>query len=373
MGRACDMEWSRRGTMAENVRHEKGRIMKRSGDGGGARAKGFSVVDGGVSVTKVKGLSENEVWARRVAQDLVLMIAGLSTCGPDLVPRAKVPVDREFIDLALEGLVENGLMAKDRPAGTFRLTDPGRINADFLLGAYHVLTSYMEKGPDAHAVPGWVGSSPTDYSGPIDAFKFRIDLDLGQLHPCWREIIVPSDIPFSVFHMMIQSAFLFVGYHQYDFSLRTRGERVRIGEGAPTAAYGASAPGESDRAVEASTLYLDEVFPKTKTATYSYDYGDGWECKIRFVESIGGYSGPWPLCTAGSGDAPPEDVGGIGGFERYLKAISDPGDEEHDFMVAWGASQLWEPFSREAVNRRMEIWPTDELIKMWDAAHADEW
>lgn len=358
--------------MAESVRHEKGRIMKKSGDGDGARAKGFSVVDGGVSATRATGLSENEVWARRTAQDLALMIAGLSTCGSDLAPRANAPIDRDFIDLALEGLVENGLMTKDLSAGSFRLTDPGRINADFLLGAYHVLTSYMEKDPGTLAAS--VGANPAriDYSGPIDVFTFRIDLDLDGLHPCWREIVVPSDISFSVFHMMIQSAFLFAGYHLYNFSLRTRGERIRIEERALNAVDGMFAPAESGRVVEASTLYLDQVFPKTKTATYLYDYGDGWEFKIRFVESIEGYSGPWPVCTAGSGDAPPEDVGGPGGFERYLRAVADPRDEEHDLMVAWGASQLWEPFSREAVNHRMEIWPTDEFVKMWDAAHAGE-
>lgn len=351
---------------------EKGRIMKRSGGGGGARAKGFSVVDGGISVTKVKGLSENEMWARRTAQDLVLMIAGLSTCGPDMVPHARVPVDREFIDIALEGLVENGLMARDRSAGTFRLTDPGRINADFLLGAYHVLTSYMERESDAFASQGRA-DDPMDCSDPIDVFKFRIDLNLGDALPCWREIIVPSDTSFSVFHMMIQSAFLFAGCHLYDFSLRTHGERVRVVEKEAGAAGDTFFTGGCGKVVEASTLYLDEVFPRTKTATYSYDYDDGWECKVRFIEAIDDYSGPWPTCTGGLGDAPPEDVGGPRGFRAFAAAISDSQDEGHDAAVVWGRTQLWEPFSLEAVNRRMRIWPTDEFMKMWDDAHAGEW
>ena len=350
---------------------EKGRIMKRSGGGGGARAKGFSVVDGGISVTKVKGLSENEVWARRTAQDLVLMIAGLSTCGPDMVPRARIPVDREFIDIALEGLVENGLMARDRSAGAFHLTDPGRINADFLLGAYHVLTSYMEEESEAFVSQGRA-EGPTEYSDPIDAFKFRIDLNLGDARPCWREIVVPSDISFSVFHMMIQSALLFVGCHRYDFSLRTRGERVRVTEGAAEVAGDACFSGACGKVVEASTLFLDGVFPKTKTATYSYDYDDGWECKVRLIEAIDDYSGPWPICTGGLGDAPPEGVGGPRGFRAFAAAISDPRDEGHAAAVAWGRARLWEPFSLEAVNRRMRIWPTDEFMKMWDDAHAGE-
>lgn len=32
---------------------------------------------------------------------------------------------------------------------------------------------------------------------------------------------------------------------------------------------------------------------------------------------------------------PPEDCGGVSGYERFLKAIRDPADPEHKDMLAW--------------------------------------
>lgn len=43
----------------------------------------------------------------------------------------------------------------------------------------------------------------------------------------------------------------------------------------------------------------------------------------------------YPRCTAGERACPPKDVGGIYGYERFLKAISDPDHEDHDELVEW--------------------------------------
>lgn len=37
----------------------------------------------------------------------------------------------------------------------------------------------------------------------------------------------------------------------------------------------------------------------------------------------------------GAGCAPPEDVGGIPGFELFLDAIADPDHEQHDELMRW--------------------------------------
>lgn len=50
------------------------------------------------------------------------------------------------------------------------------------------------------------------------------------------------------------------------------------------------------------------------TLVYEYDFGDGWEHKIK-VEKIVSIDEQnfWPMCVAGERSAPPEDVGGVGG------------------------------------------------------------
>jgi hypothetical protein len=43
----------------------------------------------------------------------------------------------------------------------------------------------------------------------------------------------------------------------------------------------------------------------------------------------------WPLCLEGRNACPPEDVGGLGGYEEFLQAMRDPTHEEHEAMWRW--------------------------------------
>ena len=111
------------------------------------------------------------------------------------------------------------------------------------------------------------------------------------------------------------------------------------------------------------------MFPRTRVVQYTYDYGDNWEHKIRLVESLKSYDGPLPVCLDGEGDAPPEDVGSVPGFEHFMEAIGDANHPDHADMVEWGIAQFFEPFSVEAVNERYGRWGTDEYYDEWDVRH----
>ena len=43
----------------------------------------------------------------------------------------------------------------------------------------------------------------------------------------------------------------------------------------------------------------------------------------------------YPLCLEGERACPPEDVGGISGYEGFLEAIADPLHEEHFEWREW--------------------------------------
>lgn len=209
-------------------------------------------------------------------------------------------------------------------------------------------------------------------SADVRAFKFRVELRLWPGHPCWREIVLPASAAFADLHNATQSAFLWWDYHLHRFELRTRGEDVEIMNAREIAEFeGEWGAGDSQpRRIDSARLLLSDVFPRTRKARYFYDYGDGWEHDIRLVEVIDSYDGELPVCTAGAGDAPPEDVGGIGGFEHFLRAIGDPGHPEHEELAGWGWGQFYEPFDLDAVNHRMRAWKTDELDRAWDERHA---
>jgi hypothetical protein len=58
---------------------------------------------------------------------------------------------------------------------------------------------------------------------------------------------------------------------------------------------------------------------------YDYDFGDSWHIEI-VVESItpASVGAGGVICPGGEQAGPPEDVGGIGGYAEFVKAIRNP-------------------------------------------------
>lgn len=63
-----------------------------------------------------------------------------------------------------------------------------------------------------------------------------------------------------------------------------------------------------------------------------------------------------PQLWDGAGDAPPEDVGGAYGFERFLDTLGNPEDEEHDGTVEWAEDQMWDRFTLNRHRERLFRW-----------------
>ena len=86
---------------------------------------------------------------------------------------------------------------------------------------------------------------------------------------------------------------------------------------------------------------------------YEYDYGDGW-LHVIVVERYRSAREDEPgiTCVAGERACPPEDVGGVYGYEDLLMILADPNHEEHERMRNW-AGEDFEPevFDANAVNR----------------------
>ncbi len=61
-----------------------------------------------------------------------------------------------------------------------------------------------------------------------------------------------------------------------------------------------------------------------------------------------------PRCLGGGRACSPEDVGGVGGYPRFLEAIKDPGDEEHTSFVQWiGGAFDPEAFDAQRVDDKL--------------------
>lgn len=57
---------------------------------------------------------------------------------------------------------------------------------------------------------------------------------------------------------------------------------------------------------------------------YRYDYGDNWQHIIKVEDVIFDYDKNYSFCLEGSGDRPPEDVGGEQGYEEFVEIMSNP-------------------------------------------------
>lgn len=102
---------------------------------------------------------------------------------------------------------------------------------------------------------------------------------------------------------------------------------------------------------------VDLLGESVKTFLYEYDFGDSWVHHVD-VEAVTESNPDWqyPLCAAGARAAPPEDVGGVPGYQEFLAAIGDPNHEEHDSMLTWvGGAFDPEGFDLNAINRSLRF------------------
>ena len=92
---------------------------------------------------------------------------------------------------------------------------------------------------------------------------------------------------------------------------------------------------------------------------YEYDFGDSWEHKI-LLEKILPYDSKivLPVCLKGKRACPPEDCGGIWGYEELLVTISDSKHPDHEDMLEWlGGNFDPEEFDLEEINEDLaEYW-----------------
>jgi hypothetical protein len=157
------------------------------------------------------------------------------------------------------------------------------------------------------------------------AFQIKITL-LGSRPPIWRRLVVP-DMILDELHGAIQIAMGWTDSHLHEFHQRRE----------------PAAPGAR----------LSQLLTAAKAKIgYTYDFGDGWEHEIVLEKRVA-HDGP-PVCTAGKRSGPPEDCGGIYGYEDLLVAIGDPAHEDHKSMLEWlGGSFDPEALSLDEINEQL--------------------
>lgn len=199
---------------------------------------------------------------------------------------------------------------------------------------------------------------------PASTYQLKVTLQ-GSKPSIWRRILVPASMNLLKLHHTLQIVMGWQDEHLHEFIHKKR-------------RYGIPDVGYDDGTIDELEIPLGELLKKEGDAlVYLYDFGDGWRHEV-MLEKVrpSRVDEELPRCTAGARACPPEDVGGVHGYERLLKILRKPSHEEYEDMLEWVGDDF-DPrsFDKEAVNDELSHAMVEDIfagIEEELAAIADE-
>ena len=171
----------------------------------------------------------------------------------------------------------------------------------------------------------------------------RLHIALADTDPSiCRKIEVPVEASLKMLHDVIQGAMGWLDYHLWEFEAGDK-------------RYGVIDPDwPDDRLFAAKNIKLKALLDRdVHQFLYTYDMGDNWE-HIVTVEAVeeGTSATKYPRYVEGEHRAPPEDCGGIPGFEAFLNAVTDPRHPEHEDATEWHQGCYGKAFNPGEIDER---------------------
>jgi hypothetical protein len=175
---------------------------------------------------------------------------------------------------------------------------------------------------------------------------YQLKVTLIDSHPAiWRRIQVGDNILLPQLHGVLQLAMGWTNSHLHSFQV---GKQT----------FAEPSPDDFIPVTDYRTVRLNQVAPEVKDRfIYLYDFGDSWEHEISVEKILSSEKdAQYPRCLDGKRACPPDDVGGVWGYEDFVKAIRDPRHPEHDEMLEWvGGKFDPEKFDLDGVNGMLLI------------------
>ncbi|MGB7061838.1 MAG: plasmid pRiA4b ORF-3 family protein [Candidatus Zixiibacteriota bacterium] len=150
--------------------------------------------------------------------------------------------------------------------------------------------------------------------------------------PVWRRILVPRTYTFWDLHVAIQDAMDWQDYHLHEFEMVNPATGMKVLIGMPDEEF------DLDREIlpEWKQKIADWFSMENSSADYTYDFGDNWKHSVKLEKILPrDKNTDYPMCIAGKRACPPEDCGGVWGYEEFLEIIRNPNHEEHKRMLEW--------------------------------------
>ena len=149
----------------------------------------------------------------------------------------------------------------------------------------------------------------------VPARLYSLYVQLAEIEPSiWRRLAVPGPSTLHDLHGILQAAMPWQDSHLYQFE---------VGD----TRYEDPNPDDRDPSVpDPRAVSLDQLgLVQGDRFRYTYDFGDDWHHDLT-VEGVVPLPREVlrPLCLGGARACPPEDCGGVGGYEELLGALRRP-------------------------------------------------
>jgi len=167
----------------------------------------------------------------------------------------------------------------------------------------------------------------------------------------WRRIVVPADYTFYDLHCAIQDAMGWADAHLHAFRINPGSKKLSSGRSkSEPVTIALPAPegddwGGFDDLDERREKIADWFGKITRQCVYDYDFGDSWGHTVLFEKSLPRAPGAtYPQCLGGKNACPPEDCGGIVGYEYLKEILANPRHKEHKDTLEWLGLEQAEEF-----------------------------
>lgn len=202
------------------------------------------------------------------------------------------------------------------------------------------------------AIYGHNQNAATEGILDVNLYQLKIAINL-EGHDVWRRVLVPSTYSFRHLHNIIQTVFDWHNSHLHEFVVKREGnESIKIVMDDDPEMIEFLDVDESDSRQE-RFVALEDIFPKHGEVIYEYDFGDDWE-HIITLEKVVKSSTFQATYIDGNGERPPEDIGGLMGFEEYLLIMQNEQHPQYKHLKSWSENQTERVFETWKINQRLE-------------------
>lgn len=161
--------------------------------------------------------------------------------------------------------------------------------------------------------------------------------------PIWRTILVYADTNLNDLHRILQTTMGWTNSHLHEFNDGKHG-------------YSPAEFQVEDNILSDKVKLSKLVKKENDRLTYLYDFGDSWSHMIVLEKILDSTQKEHiPSCLDGKRRCPPEDCGGMHGYEELQQIIKDPNHEERAEMIVW-LGGIFDPeyFNKIRINRLLK-------------------